>query len=106
MSIRLTLALVALAIAAAPVAQAAELGYPEIPSVFFSFNARAGTPRPLVDKPAAAAAKALQSADVKARLQKVGYDPVDQPREAALRNLIDQNKFYADVVRPAGIAPQ
>ena len=84
----------------------AELGMPGIPGLTYSLNAPAGTPEPVTGKIHAAASRALQSADVKARFAKVGWDVIDRRPEVIAKMLLEQSRFFADVAKKAGIQPE
>ena len=71
-----------------------------------SLNVRAGTPKAITDRLYEAAAKALQSPDVKAQFAKLRLDIVEQSPEAAAKALADEAKMYSDVAVKIGFKPQ
>jgi tripartite-type tricarboxylate transporter receptor subunit TctC len=73
----------------------AEAGLPEFDaSVWFGLMAPAGTPRPVIDKLAAAADKAVKSDEVAAKLRKQGFEPLGgSPEEFAQRIARDLVKW-------------
>jgi tripartite-type tricarboxylate transporter receptor subunit TctC len=83
-----------------------ELGYPQLRGVSMLLNVPAGTPKAAIDKLHAAASKALQQADVRARFEKAGFDVVEQSPEAAAKSLVEASRFFAEVARKAGIQPE
>ena len=85
----------------------AEMGLPGYEGILWiGLIAPAGTPQPIVDRLAAAAAKAVRSPDLAARLTKDGIDPVgNTPAEfGALiaRELVQ----WRDLVKAANIKPE
>lgn len=84
----------------------AELGLTRIPSVSFSLNVPAGIPKAAFDKLYAAASRALQLPEVKARFAKLGLEIAEQTPEAAAKNLAETAKLYADIAKKVGIQPE
>ena len=82
-----------------------ELGYPKMPGLSFSLNARAGTPAPILQKLYAAASRTVQQPEVRALFEKANLVVVDENPEAAARTLAEQAAFFADVARQVGIQP-
>ena len=85
----------------------AEMGLPGYEGILWiGLIAPAGTPQPIVDRLAAASAKAVRSPDLAARLTKDGIDPVgNTPAEfGALiaRELVQ----WRDLVKAANIKPE
>ncbi|MES2190183.1 MAG: tripartite tricarboxylate transporter substrate-binding protein [Pseudomonadota bacterium] len=67
----------------------------------------AGTPKPVIDKLAAAVAKVLAMPDIVTKLNTVGVEPPRQPGPAALAETIQRDiPRYESVVRNAGIQPE
>ena len=72
-------------------------------SVWFSLVAPAGTPRPVIDKLAAAANAALKSEDVAAKLKAAGFEPLGgQPDEFA-KFIAAETVKWADAAKAAGL---
>lgn len=66
-----------------------------------------GTPKPVIDKLAAAVARVLAMPDIVARLNAAGVEPPRQPGPAALTETIQRDiPRYESVVRNAGIQPE
>ena len=84
----------------------AELGQPQIHSVGFAFNVRAGTPHGVVDKLYGAAARALQQPEVKAGLAKIQLDIVNESPEAAAKTLAEEARQSADTAKRIGLQPE
>jgi tripartite-type tricarboxylate transporter receptor subunit TctC len=81
------------------VPSADEAGLPGFESVgWFGLMAPAGTPRAIIDKVQADAAKALQDPEVKAALAKQGMVPVGNTPEEMSRAIADESKKWARVV--------
>lgn len=70
---------------------------------FFIMLAPAGTPREIVNKVNAEAARALQSADLRERLAALGLEPVGSTPEAAAAFIKAEIAKWAPVVRAAGM---
>ena len=83
-----------------------ELGLPPVPGAEYSMHAPAGTPRAIIDRLHGAVSKALQNADVIERMDKLGYEVVNDTPEAAIKYLAAQTKLVADVAKKIGIEPQ
>ncbi|MDO8774404.1 MAG: tripartite tricarboxylate transporter substrate-binding protein [Burkholderiaceae bacterium] len=66
-----------------------------------------GTPKPVIDRLAAAVAKVLMMPDIVAKLNAAGVEPPRQPGPAALAETIQRDiARYESVVRNAGIQPE
>lgn len=83
-----------------------ELGLPPVPGAEYSMHAPAGTPRPIINRLHAAVSKALQHADVVERMDKLGYEVVNDSPEVAFKYLATQINLASDVARKIGIEPQ
>lgn len=70
---------------------------------FFIMLAPAGTPREIVNKVNAEAARALQSADLRERLAALGLEPVGSTPEAAAAFIKAEIAKWAPVVKAAGM---
>jgi tripartite-type tricarboxylate transporter receptor subunit TctC len=86
---------------------------PEIPTIgevvkgyatdtWYALMAPAGTPRDVVARLNAAAVKALAHPDVKARLEKLGAEPVGNTPEDLRALLVKEQAIWAKVVRDSG----
>ncbi len=84
----------------------AELGHPQIRGNSFSLNAPVGIPKTASDKLHAAASRALQQPDVKARFAKMGLDVVEQTPDEAARSLAEAAKLSAEIAKKVGIRPE
>ncbi len=84
----------------------AELGFQNIPDNTYTINAPAGTPKAVVDKLQATALRVLQMPEVLARFEKMGLEYVPEPPDAPMKDLLAQEKFFADVANKLGIKPQ
>jgi tripartite-type tricarboxylate transporter receptor subunit TctC len=85
----------------------AELGFPQIPSTAYSFNARAGTPKAVIDKLYAATAQALKQPEIRAGLAKLSLDYTEPGApDAAARNQATLAKIYSDLAKQIGIKPE
>jgi tripartite-type tricarboxylate transporter receptor subunit TctC len=83
-----------------------ELGLPQITGLSFSLNVAAGTPGAVINVLHAAAARALQQADVKAQFAKIQMEVTGHSPEAAARNLASEARMFADIARDLGLQPQ
>ncbi|HZQ72610.1 MAG TPA: tripartite tricarboxylate transporter substrate binding protein [Burkholderiales bacterium] len=82
----------------------AEAGGPAIEaSTWVMFMAPGGTPREIVGRLAAAAAKALREPDVQERLQTNGVEPVGNSPEQAKQFLDAEIARWATVIKTAGV---
>lgn len=83
-----------------------ELGLSNIPGVSFSLNVPSGIPKPAFEKLRAAASRALQDPDVKAKFSKLGLEATEQSPEAAARSLADAARLYVDIAKKVGLRPE
>lgn len=83
----------------------AELGYPQIRGLYYSFNVRAGTPKAIVDRLHAAASQALAQPEVKARFVKLQMEVLNEPPDAAVRRLADEARLFAGIAKTIGFQP-
>lgn len=92
-------------VAGAPeVPTVAESGGPPIESsTWVMFLAPAGTPREIVNLLSAQTAKAVQSADLRSKLEPIGVEPVGDRPEQAARFLADEVARWARVINAAGV---
>ena len=82
-----------------------ELGYPIEASAWYALFAPAGTPKDFVDRYAKAAIAAVQSADMKQRLQQMGLEPTGfGPAELAKILRADYDK-WGPVIKASGFKP-
>ena len=95
-------------IAAAPeVPTMAEAGGPPLEaSTWVLFLAPAGTPRDIVNRMSAEAAKAISSADIKGRFDSIGIEPVGNTPEQAAKFLGDEIAKWSKVIQIAGVKPE
>ncbi len=84
----------------------AELGQRQVRSFSYSLNAPAATPKEALGILYAAASQALKQPDVQARFAKLFLDVVDQPPEAAARDLTEEASFYAGIAKSIGVRPE
>lgn len=83
-----------------------ELGLPPVPGAEYSMHSPAGTPKAAIDRLHAAVSKALQHPDVMGRMDKLGYEVVNDSPQDAAKYLATQIKLAADVAKKIGIEPQ
>jgi tripartite-type tricarboxylate transporter receptor subunit TctC len=82
----------------------AEAGMAEFDtSLWLGLAAPAGTPRPIIDKLADAARKAMQNADAVETLRKQGYEPLDAGPDAFAAFLKTELARWTEVTHVAGI---
>jgi tripartite-type tricarboxylate transporter receptor subunit TctC len=82
----------------------AEAGLPDFEtSVWFGLMAPAGTPRPVIDKLAAAANAALKSDDVVAKLRAQGFEPLGGPPDEFARFIAREVVKWAAAAEAAGL---
>jgi tripartite-type tricarboxylate transporter receptor subunit TctC len=82
-----------------------ELGFPQIKGLAYSLNAPAGTPRFALDKLRSAAQKVMQEPDFKSRIDKMGFEIIEQSPEVAAKALADEARFLADVAKKINFQP-
>ncbi len=89
---------------AAEVPTIAESGGPAIESsTWVMFLAPAGTPREIVNRLSAETAKAIGSADLRARFEQLGIEPSGGSPEQAAKFLNDEIAKWAKVITTAGV---
>jgi tripartite-type tricarboxylate transporter receptor subunit TctC len=82
----------------------AEAGLPDFEtSVWFGLMAPAGTPRPVIDKLASAANKALKSDDVAAKLKQSGFEPLGGKPDEFGKFIARETSKWADAAKAAGM---
>jgi tripartite-type tricarboxylate transporter receptor subunit TctC len=82
----------------------AEAGGPALESsTWVLFLAPAGTPREIVNRLSAEAAKAINESDIKDRFNQIGIEPVGNNPEQAARFLADEIAKWAKVITTAGV---
>ncbi len=82
----------------------AEAGLPDFDaSVWFGLVAPAGTPRPVIDKLAAAANRALKSDDVATKLRKQGFEPLGGPPDEFAKFIARETDKWAAAAEAAGM---
>jgi tripartite-type tricarboxylate transporter receptor subunit TctC len=72
-------------------------------SVWFGLMAPAGTPRPAIDRLAAAANKALKSDDVAAKLRKQGFEPLGGSPEDFAQRIARDTVKWSTAAKAAGL---
>ncbi|HEV3009198.1 MAG TPA: tripartite tricarboxylate transporter substrate binding protein, partial [Burkholderiales bacterium] len=81
----------------------AELGHPKVAvSLWYGLLAPAGTPKPIIDRLNRETVKALESLDVRERLQAQGAEPMPGTPEAFASFMQEEMAKWAPVVRQAG----
>jgi len=95
-------------IASAPeVPTMAEAGGPALEaSTWVLFLAPAGTPRDIVNRMSAEAAKAITSTDIRSRFESIGIEPVGNTPEQAAKFLDDEIAKWSKVIKVAGVKPE
>jgi tripartite-type tricarboxylate transporter receptor subunit TctC len=82
----------------------AESGLPGFETqLWIGMTARAGTPKPVVDKLADAAKKALEAPEVKASLAKLGFQPLIKSPEQFTAFYIAERDKWAKVIKDTGM---
>jgi tripartite-type tricarboxylate transporter receptor subunit TctC len=82
----------------------AESGLPDFESnVWFGLMVPAGTPRPIVDKLADAANKALKSEEVVAKLKKSGFEPLGGKPDEFGKFIARETVKWGDAAKAAGL---
>lgn len=83
-----------------------EVGFPNMRGVAFSFNVPKDTPRPVVDTLHRAVSRALRDPEIKGKIEKMGFDVLDQSPAEAARALADETRMMVEVARRIGLEPQ
>ncbi len=84
-----------------------EAGGPAIESsTWVMFLAPAGTPPEIVQRLSAETAKAMQSPELRAKLEPIGVEPVGNTPEQAGKFLADEVARWAGVIKAAGVKPE
>lgn len=78
-----------------------EVGQPQISGIQYSFNVRAGTPQPVIDKLYATAAATLKLPEVVDRFSKMQFEIIAEAPGPAAKRLADEARSYAEVARKA-----
>jgi tripartite-type tricarboxylate transporter receptor subunit TctC len=82
----------------------AEVGMPDFDaSLWFGLLAPTGTPRPVIDKLADAAQKAMHTPEAVDRLQKLGFDPLDGGPDTFADYIRSEVARWSAVARAAGL---
>ena len=82
----------------------AETGYPGYEATtWYGVLAPAGTPREIVNRLSAEAAKAINESDIKDRFNQIGIEPAGNNPEQAARFLADEIAKWAKVITTAGV---
>jgi tripartite-type tricarboxylate transporter receptor subunit TctC len=81
-----------------------EVGIPDVDSsLWFGLLAPAGTPRPIIDKLAAAARTAMHAPDAVETLRKQGYEPLDGGPDEFAAFIRSEIARWTEVARAAGL---
>jgi tripartite-type tricarboxylate transporter receptor subunit TctC len=81
-----------------------ESGFPDFPTdIVYGLLAPTGTPDAVVEKLNAAVNKALQSAELRTSLAKLGIEARSQPPQAFGAAIADDMTKYGEIVRLTGI---
>lgn len=83
-----------------------ELGFPLVRGPGYAMAVRTGTPRDVVERLTSAAARALDSAEMKAGTEKILMVITNDRTEVAQQKLAAQVSFYADFAKRAGVKPE
>jgi tripartite-type tricarboxylate transporter receptor subunit TctC len=86
------------------VAEAGVAGYES--GAWFGLLAPAGTPKPVVDKLAAEAARILKLADVSRRISELGAEPIGSTPERFAAHIKSEIARWAKVIRDANVELQ
>ena len=85
----------------------AEAGLPGYAATgWFSLVARAGTPRPIIDKLNAVLTGFVRRGDVEDRLRAIAIEPLTSTPEELETFIASEIKKWAQVVKDAGIEPE
>lgn len=77
-----------------------------IPDTWVGILGPAGMPAAVVQRLNGAISGALKTAEVRAQLQKGGYEIVDSTAEAFTKQLSESVQFYQTIVKDAGVVPE
>ncbi len=83
-----------------------ELGFPQIPSMTFTFHVRSGTPKAATDKLYDAASRALSQQSVKDGYAKARLEVAEISPAATAKRLADVSRLFLEIAKQAGIQPQ
>ncbi len=85
----------------------AEAGYPQIDGeTWFNIVVPAGTPKDIIARLHAAAAKAITEPDVRQRLDVLGYVPLSSTPEEATERFKKDGATWAKVIKESGMKPE
>jgi tripartite-type tricarboxylate transporter receptor subunit TctC len=80
-----------------------ELGFPSIAGTGWqAFHTKAGTPRPAIDRLAAAIASAIKSPEVSRGLLALGLEPVGSTPDELASRVIEDTAKWAPIVKASG----
>jgi len=82
-----------------------ELGFPQIGGQKFSLHAPLGVPAPIIKRLHAAASAALEGAEVKAQLAKIGIEVANEPPDVATKGAEDIARLYKTIAQEIGYKP-
>jgi tripartite-type tricarboxylate transporter receptor subunit TctC len=84
-----------------------EVGFPDMPGASYTFNLRAGTPKPIVDKLYAATVQAMQQPSVRAAFEKLAVEVVPSTSpDAVVKSQELLAKKYAELAKQIGLERQ
>lgn len=84
----------------------AETGNGAIPGLTYALNVPLGTPEAVTAKLHAAASRTLQQPETKARFERAQWQVVERGPDVIAKMVQDQNRFFGDIARKAGIQPE
>lgn len=84
----------------------AELGFPRIHGPAYALSLRSGTPKPILDRLAAAAQTALASPEMRANSQKFLFEPNFENAESITRTINERFNYYKEYARAGVLVPE
>jgi tripartite-type tricarboxylate transporter receptor subunit TctC len=84
----------------------AELGFPQVPGLRATLNGPAGMPKAVVDKLYDTASRALQQPAIRAQINKLYMEVINQPPDQAAKSLADEARMFGGVAKAIGMQPQ
>ena len=83
----------------------AELGQPRLPGTSYELSVPAATPQGVISRLFGAALQAVQEPEVRARLDKLGFEVMGEPPDASLERLAQEGRLFADIAKAVGVKP-
>lgn len=92
--------------------------YPDIPTLgaatgtelvsgaYLTFQARSGTPQPVLDKLAAAIEEIISTPEVGERIRKAGFEPLSMPQSQTQAMMLREYRHAREIGKAVGIQPQ